>query len=175
MTETIDAIARDVLKRVKPSRRDADRLRGIAKDIIARLDEQAARMGLDVYAIHVGSTARDTWLKGKKDIDIFLMFAPDTPREKLEESGLALAKSVSGAYEEKYAEHPYIKTTFEGLNVDLVPCYRVPDPAHIQSAVDRSPFHNAYVLEHIDGLYDEARLLKKWAEADRLREELRVR
>ncbi len=170
MTEAIEpgdaavaAIARDVLKRVKPSRRDADRLRGIAKDVIARLDGQAARMGLDVYAIHVGSTARDTWLKGKKDVDIFLMFPPEAPREQLEEAGLALAKSVSADFEERYAEHPYITATIEGVEVDLVPCYRVPDAAHIQSAVDRTPFHNAYVLEHIGGRTDEARLLKQFA------------
>jgi tRNA nucleotidyltransferase (CCA-adding enzyme) len=158
----IEEIAREVIRRVKPSAKDADHLRAIAKDIIARLDAKAAEMGLDVYAIHVGSTARDTWLKGRKDIDIFLMFPPDTPREKLEESGLALAKSLSGDCEERYAEHPYIKATYEGYSVDLVPCYRVPDPAHIQSAVDRSPFHNAYVLSHINGLTDEARLLKQF-------------
>jgi tRNA nucleotidyltransferase (CCA-adding enzyme) len=90
------------------------------------------------------------------------MFPPDTPREKLEESGLELARSLSGDCEERYAEHPYIKATYEGYSVDLVPCYRVADPAHIQSAVDRSPFHNAYVLSHIDGLTDEARLLKQF-------------
>ena len=158
----IEDITREVLKQVKPSAKDADHLRALAKDIIVRLDATAASMGLDVYAIHVGSTARDTWLKGKKDVDIFLMFPPDTPREKLEESGLVLAKSLSDDYEEKYAEHPYIKASFGGMDVDLVPCYRVPDAAHIQSAVDRSPFHNAYVLAHINGLCDEARLLKQF-------------
>jgi len=110
----------------------------------------------------VGSTARDTWLKGKKDIDIFLMFPPETTREKLEEDGLRLARSVSDRTEERYAEHPYIMALYKGLDVDLVPCYHVKDAAHIQSAVDRSPFHNEYVLRHIDGLADEVRLLKQF-------------
>lgn len=158
----ITEIAREVLKRIKPSAKDAGRLHAIVRDIIARINAKAAEMKLDVYAIHVGSTARDTWLKGRKDIDVFLMFPPDTPREKLEESGLKLAKSLSEECEERYAEHPYIKAHYQGFDVDLVPCYRVPDPAHIQSAVDRSPFHNAYVLAHIDGLTDEARLLKQF-------------
>jgi tRNA nucleotidyltransferase (CCA-adding enzyme) len=158
----IAEIARDVLKRVKPTTKDADHLHAVAKDIIARLNAKAAETGLDVYAIHVGSTARDTWLKGKKDIDIFLMFPPDTPREKLEESGLKLARSLPGECEERYAEHPYIQACYQGYDVDLVPCYHVPDAAHIQSAVDRSPFHNAYVLTRINGLTDEARLLKQF-------------
>ena len=158
----ITDIARDVLKRVKPSAKDADHLHAVARDIIARLNASAAEMKLDVYAIHVGSTARDTWLKGKKDIDIFLMFPPETPRERLEESGLALARSLPGECEERYAEHPYIKACYQSFDVDLVPCYRVPDAAHIQSAVDRSPFHNAFVLAQINGLTDEARLLKQF-------------
>ncbi|OPY25742.1 MAG: CCA-adding enzyme [Methanocella sp. PtaU1.Bin125] len=158
----IEDITREVLARVKPSAKDTDHLHALARGIIVRLNAKAAEMGLDVYAIHVGSTARDTWLRGKKDIDIFLMFPPDTPREKLEESGLELAKSLCCEYQERYAEHPYIKSCYGGIDVDLVPCYRVPDAAHIQSAVDRSPFHNAYVQAHIDGLSDEARLLKQF-------------
>lgn len=157
----IEQITREVLRQVKPGPKDAERLRSTAKDIIARLNATAADMSLDVHAIHVGSTARDTWLKGKKDIDIFLMFPPETPRGQLETMGLVLARSLSGEYEEKYAEHPYIRTSYGGFEVDLVPCYRVPDPAHIQSAVDRSPFHNTYVLAKIDGLCDEARLAKQ--------------
>ena len=158
----IEEIAREVLQRVKPTARDQARLKETARDIIARLDAEAARLGLDVFAIHVGSTARDTWLRGRKDIDIFLMFPPATPRPQLESSGLALARALTEDYEEKYAEHPYVRARFGGLDVDLVPCYRVPDPAHIQSAVDRSPFHNTYVLSKIDGLCDEARLLKQF-------------
>lgn len=159
---TTESIFQEVLARVRPSAIDSDNLHNIAMDIIARLNSRAKAMGLDVYAIHVGSTARDTWLKGTKDIDIFLMFPPDTSREDLELSGLMLAKTLTDRYEEKYAEHPYIKTTFRGLDVDLVPCYRVSDPSRIQSAVDRSPFHNTYVQSHINGLCDEARLLKQF-------------
>jgi tRNA nucleotidyltransferase (CCA-adding enzyme) len=153
----------EVLQRVKPSSADVGSLHDTARDIIGRLDNEARQMGLDVYSIHVGSTARDTWLKGTKDIDIFLMFPTDTPREKLEISGLMLARTLSDQYEERYAEHPYINTKYQGLDVDLVPCYRVDDPSSIISAVDRSPFHNDYVISHINGLCDEARLLKQFA------------
>lgn len=159
---SLEDIFCEVLARVKPGCEDAAYLHDVAVEVMAHLNTEAKNMELDVYAIHVGSSARNTWLRGTKDIDIFLMFPPDTPREKLESSGLLLAKTLTGKYEEKYAEHPYIKTKYRGLEVDLVPCYRVSDASKIQSAVDRSPFHNKYVQMHIDGLYDEARLLKQF-------------
>ncbi len=137
-------------------------MRAVAREVIAKVDDKARGLGLDVYAIHVGSTARDTWLRGKKDIDVFLMFPPDTPRGELEEDGLKLARAVSTNFVERYAEHPYVTARYKGLDVDLVPCYHVSDPSKIQSAVDRSPFHNEYVLKHIDGLCDQVRLLKQF-------------
>jgi tRNA nucleotidyltransferase (CCA-adding enzyme) len=157
-----DELYREVLERIKPSAAEEAHMRGVAREVIDKIDAEARGRGLDVYAIHVGSTARDTWLKGKKDIDIFLMFPPDTPLEKLKEDGLRLARGVSPRFEERYAEHPYITALYKGLDVDLVPCYHVKDAAHIQSAVDRSPFHNQYVLKHIDGLHDDVRLFKQF-------------
>ncbi len=157
-----DELFGEVLARVKPRAEEERHMRAVAREVIDKVDRTARELGLDVYAIHVGSTARDTWLRGKKDIDIFLMFPPDTPREKLEEEGLRLARAVSPDFEERYAEHPYVTARYKGLDVDLVPCYRVSDPSRIQSAVDRSPFHNEYVREHIDGLNDQVRLLKQF-------------
>lgn len=159
----LDELLNEVLARVKPSAEEERHMRSVAREVIDKVDASAREMGLDVYAIHVGSTARNTWLRGKKDIDVFLMFPPATPREKLEEDGLKLARAISPRFEERYAEHPYVTALYKGLDVDLVPCYRVSDPSKIQSAVDRSPFHNQYVKEHIDGLYDEVRLLKQFA------------
>jgi len=158
-----DELLCEILALVKPSAEEEAHVRAVAREAIAKVDATATALGLDVYAIHVGSTARDTWLRGKKDIDIFLMFPPSTPREELEEDGLKLARAISLDFEEKYAEHPYVTARYKGLDVDLVPCYRVSDPSKIQSAVDRSPFHNEYVLKRIDGLCDQVRLLKQFA------------
>jgi tRNA nucleotidyltransferase (CCA-adding enzyme) len=157
-----DELLTEVLARIKPSIEEERQMKSVAREVIDKIDAAACSAGLDVYAAHVGSTARDTWLKGKKDIDIFLMFPPETTREKLEEDGLRLARAISPRFEERYAEHPYITALYKGLDVDLVPCYHVEDAAHIQSAVDRSPFHNQYVLKRIDGLCDEVRLFKQF-------------
>ena len=37
-----------------------------------------------------------------------------------------------------------------GFEVDLVPCYALPDASRIRSAVDRTPFHTRFVLSSLD-------------------------
>lgn len=117
----------------------------------------------------VGSASRGTWVRGDRDLDLFLLFAPDLDRESLERDGLAIARAVAlefgDGYREKYAEHPYINATVDGLDVDLVPCYCVATATGIQSAVDRTPFHTRYVADRIAGLVDDVLLLKQFTKA----------
>jgi tRNA nucleotidyltransferase (CCA-adding enzyme) len=117
----------------------------------------------------VGSVARDTWLNGDRDLDVFMLFDPSLSRDELEEKGLALARTIASTfgrkYQEKYAEHPYINAMIDGLDVDLVPCYRVASPHQIQSAVDRTPFHTRYISERIGPYTDDVLLFKQFAKS----------
>ena len=108
-----------------------------------------------VEAMVVGSASRGTWVRGDRDLDLFLLFPPELDRESLERDGLSIARAIAlefgDGYREKYAEHPYINATVDGIDVDLVPCYCVASATGIQSAVDRTPFHTRYVSERIGG------------------------
>ena len=120
-----------------------------------------------VPAMMTGSVARGTWVRGDKDIDIFMLFPPTLSREELQEKGLAAAYGVvdkfKGSSEEKYAEHPYLNAVIEGFDVDLVPCYHVESTAEMKCAVDRTPFHTRYLLDRIGGLHDDVLLMKQFA------------
>lgn len=122
-----------------------------------------------VGAMVVGSASRGTWVRGDRDLDLFLLFPPELDRESLERDGLAIARAIAlefgDGYREKYAEHPYINSTVDGIDVDLVPCYSVASATEIQSAVDRTPFHTRYVSERIGELVDDVLLLKQFAKA----------
>jgi tRNA nucleotidyltransferase (CCA-adding enzyme) len=51
------------------------------------------------------------------------------------------------------------------FQVDLVPCYEVPDPRKIKSAVDRTPHHQRYVEQRLTPeLADQVLLLKKFTQ-----------
>ncbi|HPT37476.1 MAG TPA: nucleotidyltransferase domain-containing protein, partial [Methanothrix sp.] len=75
-----------------------------AKAIIAHIEEIARSRGHDIKAMLVGSAARDTWLSGAHDLDIFLGVQPDGELE----AALEVARLVAPVHVEKYAEHPYV-------------------------------------------------------------------
>jgi tRNA nucleotidyltransferase (CCA-adding enzyme) len=153
-----------VLEKIRPGPAERKHI----ADVAGQLLEIARSIG-GAEAMVVGSVARDTWIHGDRDLDLFLLFDPSLTRQDLEEKGLALAKEIAGAMEapylQKYAEHPYINATVDGLDVDIVPCFRVASAAHIRSAVDRTPFHTRYIQDRIGPFGDDVLLLKQFTKA----------
>ena len=155
-----------VLERISPKPEERAYLKETAELLVKKVELIACSMGLkDVSANLVGSAARNTWIAGTHDLDIFIMFPGDASREELEKNGLAIARKIaeeSEIYEERYAEHPYINMRYRGFDVDIVPCFRVDSAACIRSAVDRTPFHNEFVKKNLHGLEMEVLLLKQF-------------
>ena len=155
----IDAICR----RVTPDESERARMRTAVEGLTDRVETELSELSVDADTVQVGSTARSTWLAGDRDIDLFVRFPPDLDRKLLERYGLAVGNAVLPEGHEEYAEHPYVTGTFEGFDVDLVPCYDIDDAAAPQSAVDRTPHHNAYLRERIDdGFAGEIRVFKQF-------------
>ncbi|MFC1787119.1 CCA tRNA nucleotidyltransferase [Halobacteriota archaeon] len=155
-------ICAQVLERITPSDSDKKALQDLTVRIISHIDRVADEIGVDAHGLLVGSAARNTWIVGEKDVDVFITFPEEISREDLESLGLQIAKKVATNYEERYAEHPYIRALYDDHSVDIVPCFRVSDPSSIKSAVDRTPFHNKYLRTRIKGLEDQVRLLKQF-------------
>ncbi|MFB6091594.1 MAG: CCA tRNA nucleotidyltransferase [Haloquadratum sp.] len=152
-----------VRERVTPDETERAAMRDAAATLIDRTEAELAALSVDADVVQVGSTARGTWLAGDRDIDLFVRFPPDLDRETLERYGLEIGNAVLPAGHEEYAEHPYVKGTFAGFDVDLVPCYDVDEGRDLRSAVDRTPHHNAYLRERIDDdLAGEARVCKQF-------------
>ncbi len=139
-----------VRRRVTPDEAERAAMRDAVARLSERIESEVSDLPVDADVVQVGSTARGTWLAGDRDIDLFVRFPPDLDRELLERYGLAVGNAVLPDGHEEYAEHPYVTGTFEGFDVDLVPCYDVADATAPQSAVDRTPHHNAYLSARLD-------------------------
>ncbi len=102
-----DEIEEDVLSRITPTPEEAAHLKTMADRILAYLMEKHARP-----AMVVGSVARGTFVRGDRDLDIFMLFPPDLSRDELARKGIAVARDLvehfGGSAVEKYAEHPYL-------------------------------------------------------------------
>jgi tRNA nucleotidyltransferase (CCA-adding enzyme) len=149
MTE-LAAVVDRVAARVTPDDRERERLDAARTALVERTRAAVADLPVTAEVVLVGSTARDTWLAGDRDIDLFVRFPTTLSRPELERHGLAVGRAVLPDGHEEYAEHPYVAGEFDGFDVDLVPCYDVASATEIRSAVDRTPFHTAYLDDHLD-------------------------
>lgn len=159
-----DRVEASVTAELAPTPEFLERVGRVRAELVRRVTEAAAKRGSPlVRALVAGSAARGTFLKDRLDIDLFLLFPPDLPRERLRDEGLALGAAVLTSPERRYAEHPYLRGTFEGFTVDAVPGYAISDPGRPISPVDRTPFHQAYLTER-EGpeTVQEIRLVKQF-------------
>ncbi|WP_135305262.1 CCA tRNA nucleotidyltransferase [Haloarcula amylovorans] len=163
MSDEFDAVVERVRVQASPDADERERLQRAAETVMERAREAVAALPVEAEVIQVGSTARETWTAGDRDVDVFVAFPPELPRETLEEYGLEVGHAVLPDGREEYAEHPYVVGECEGYDVDLVPCYAVEDATAIQSAVDRTPFHTRYLESRLDDeLAGEIRVTKQF-------------
>ncbi|OVE83840.1 CCA tRNA nucleotidyltransferase [Natronolimnobius baerhuensis] len=159
----LEAVLETVRERVDPSPDERERLRTVADRLAARAEDAATDLDSGADVLQAGSTARDTWISGDRDIDIFVRFPPELNRETLERYGLAVGHETLPEGHEEYAEHPYVKGTVEGFDIDVVPCFRLESATEIRSAVDRTPFHTQYLEARLDDdLAADVRLTKQF-------------
>ncbi|AWR99920.1 CCA tRNA nucleotidyltransferase [Metallosphaera hakonensis] len=153
----VQKVLEEVLRRVKPSDGERERIRVAVNEVTSRLK------GLEAE-IH-GSFAKDTWLSGDTDVDLFVFFPKALGKEYLSKEGL---REILGRLEGMetrlaYAEHPYVIVRVDGIEIDVVPALRVESGDQAITAVDRTPFHTEYVREKLsDEGRDQVRLLKRF-------------
>lgn len=155
----------EVLQKIVPTEEERTFVKELIEELEEIAKEKVKELGLEVKPYFVGSLAKDTYLAGDHDVDLFLAFPLDTPLEELREKGLELGKAIGealGEYEIAYAEHPYVRAKYRGVKVDLVPCYDVRDWRDVRTAVDRSILHTRWVNENLNGKNNEVRLLKRF-------------
>lgn len=163
--ERFNALVKEVLSNVKPSKSEIDDAKFAINEVMGRLMKVTPK---DVEILLAGSTARGTQIKGKSDIDIFLLFPRKTKESVIEKQGLEIAKKIvnrkkNESHVVKYAEHPYTRVFLKDMNidVDIVPAYKIKDATERGTAVDRTQLHNEFVNSNLtEKQRDDVRILK---------------
>ena len=139
------------MKLVAPSASGAARLDRVALKVESMLKDALVGISPTPEISLGGSYARGTWLRGSFDVDYFMLYPPDYPREKLETEAVQTAQKALSGYRInlRFAEHPYVEGFVDGVRVNLVPCYRVA-LGEWKSAADRSPHHTKYIVSKMD-------------------------
>ncbi len=166
MTEPLISIERRVLEQIKPKKSEYDLMRRVFDKVRRTISSILDKYGVEAEITLQGSIAHDTWLSGERDMDVFVLFPKTWSVDELKGKGFKIlleAAEKLDKYTIRYAEHPYVRVIIDGVEVDLVPAFKLDDPSEIRTAVDRTPFHTKYVRDHLrDELKDHVRLLKKF-------------
>ena len=156
-----------ILRDIKPTEDEKNHIDSVSSKIMNFLQDACDSSGIEAKVALVGSVAKNTALKGKSDIDIFIAFPLDTDKKTLKEKGLEFAHKCcdefGGEAEHHFASHPYVTTHIEDCEVDIVPCYAISDGSQLKSAVDRTILHTRYVKQNLSkSQEDEVLLLKRF-------------
>jgi len=159
----IRKICENSLQRAIPSEKEKRETLRFSEELAESLQKELDHAGFEAEVRVEGSIAKDTWLAGEKDIDLFMLVPKTYGREGLSKV-LDVAKKVAGEnWLEAYAEHPYIQAKIEDFTVEFVPCFKLDRAEDVVSSVDRTPFHTLYVKKRLDPkAKDEVRLLKRF-------------
>jgi len=156
-------IEEKVLGRIVPSPDEQRRIDKAVAELTDRVNGIVEERKLPIRPVLVGSIAKGTHLTDP-DIDLFLEFPSTVPKEEIGRIDKQMGREILDRPEERYAEHAYISGYWQGFKTDLVPCYKVSSGRGRISAVDRTPFHTRYVMDHLkEGQEDQVRLLKQFA------------
>jgi len=164
MKEKIEKVCTTVLKRVTPRKLERAKTEALAKELEKKVVSASKKFGVEAEVRLEGSVAKDTWLSGEPEIDIFMRVSTAIPRKSLGEVCLKVARKATEGSEqiERFAEHPYLEAIVDGVRVNIVPCYDVKRGEWL-SATDRTPYHTDYVKKRLDEkTRGEVRLLKKF-------------
>lgn len=163
--DRFNKIIRKVLNRVVPMPAERERVLKKVEEARSAIEKKFSSLDPEIRVSVEGSVAKDTWLSGDVDADIFISFPSTYDKSEIGKITISLVEDVFGKSrcKERYAEHPYVTVSLdETISADVVPCFKVADTRWM-SATDRTPYHTAYIKERFnDELRNGARLLKRY-------------
>ena len=161
-------VERKVLEKIKPTQRDKEEAEKLLNWAIKLLENTLREIKTEYEEIRVeGSYAKDTWLRGDLDLDIFILL----PRNSCSKKNITTlvnnlykalrAKNITVTQE--YAEHPYLSILAGTTEIEVVPACRIRLGEKPLTATDRTPLHTQYVKSKLmPEQRDEVRLFKKF-------------
>ncbi len=158
-----------VLAIISPSREERKQAREISTSFLTSLNSKLK----DAQAILGGSGAKDTWLAGNHDVDVFVLF----DYKKYADRSLELSEFLESALKKSFptlklsrvhGSRDYFQLTFKGLNLEVIPILKISRAEQAKNITDVSPLHSIWVNKHTKKLKDEIRLAKQFLKAQGL-------
>ena len=149
---------KEVLDKIKPSKTEEQIVKTKVNEIMKELKK------LKLNAILGGSGAKNTWLKGNHDLDLFVKFKKSEQNisKKLEAK---LKKKFK--IEKLHGSRDYFRIKKDSFTFEIVPIKSITKASQAENITDISPLHAKWVNKH-KKYSDDIRLAKAFAIAQKI-------
>lgn len=146
---------------VKPSKKEVAELNSITKEVISKIKIKDAKAALG------GSGAKNTWLKGKKEIDIYVKFNYKKFKDKSDKLSEILYPKLKKTFKlvkRLHGSRDYFQIQKNSFTIEIIPVLEIKKVEEAKNITDISQLHVDYVKKH-SKLANEIRLAKTFAKA----------
>ena len=160
---------KEVLAKITPNREERARFKQTTEEFLELLNFNLK----GAQAILGGSGAKDTWLSGNFDVDIFVQF--DFLKFSTSSDNLAelLQTSLKKAFPKiklnrLHGSRDYFQLLYKDMNFEVVPILKINKAEEALNITDISPLHAIWVNKNTKTLKDQVRLAKQFCKANGL-------
>ena len=160
---------KEVLKKIKPSKEERKQFEEVVNTFLSELNSNLK----DAKGILGGSGAKDTWLSGNHDVDLFVQFDKTKYSDESHLISDHLEKTLKKVFptfkiEKLHGSRDYFQLYYKKLNFEVVPIIKINKSEDALNITDISPLHAIWVNKNAQNLKDEIRLAKQFCRANKL-------
>ncbi len=157
-------ILREALVSIAPTQKDREVLTDVKK-FLTRLQQELKLRRINAKPVLGGSFAKDTWLAGDYDVDVFVTFDMSYKNDPLSD---LLAKALKPWKTERlHGSRDYFQI-HGPINYEIIPVLAIKHAKQALNVTDFSPKHVAWVNTKGKKFKNDIRLLKKFCKAHRV-------
>ena len=86
----MNEIEKEILEKIRPTLQERKKINQLVESCTTELETRIKEKGLQAEVVLTGSIAKDTWISGDKNIDIFVIFSHNYPEAHLKKYGLEI-------------------------------------------------------------------------------------
>src|SRR3989338_2312341 len=163
MPRKFEPVLKQALARVTPSREERKRVFVHVQRFLKTVNARFKKLKISAQATLGGSYAKDTWLTGDYDVDIFVRFALKHKEQNLSERLEQALKPFKA--ERLHGSRDYFWVLQGKIKYELVPVLAITKPSQAENVTDFSYWHVAWVNKKGKKLKDDIRLVKAFMKA----------
>jgi len=154
---------------INPGKEERTNFNKITTEFLEKLNAKLK----DAKVILGGSGAKDTWLSGNHDIDLFVQYDYKKYSSESEHLSELLEKTLKKTFpkveiNKLHGSRDYFQLTYKKLNFEVVPIIKISKSEDALNITDISPLHAIWVNKNTKDKKDDIRLVKQLCRANKL-------